>query len=152
MVKELKVKPIENGTVIDHIPAGMALKVIAILSSGRHMGKPMSIMMNVESSGRKRKDIVKMEQLELKKREVDKIALIAPDATINIIRDHEVVEKRKVKAPKRVVGIVKCNNPNCVSNQKEPIPPEFDVISTKPLCIRCSYCERDMEDITENLL
>jgi len=152
MVKELKVKPIENGTVIDHIPAGMAFRVIDIIAAGRDLKKPMSIVMNVESSGIVKKDIVKMEDLELRKREVDKIALIAPDATINIIRGFEVVEKMTVKPPKRVTGIVKCSNPNCISNQKEPVVPEFDVSSTSPLKLRCIYCERDLLDIMRNLV
>ena len=152
MAKELKVKPIENGTVIDHIPAGMAFRVIEIIASGRDINKPMSIVMNVESSDLKKKDIVKMEDLELKKREVDKIALIAPDATINIIRGKDVVEKMTVKPPKRVCGIVKCSNPNCISNQKEPVIPEFDLVSPAPLRLRCIYCERDLVDIINNLV
>ncbi|MCK4717561.1 MAG: aspartate carbamoyltransferase regulatory subunit [Thermoplasmata archaeon] len=152
LTKELKVKPIENGTVIDHIPAGMAFKVISIIASGRDIDRPMSIVMNVESKRLGKKDIVKMEDLVLKKREVDKIGLIAPEACINIIENASVAKKREVDLPKRVVGIVKCSNPNCVSNQNEPVDSEFVLASKTPIRLRCIYCERDVTNITENLI
>jgi len=147
-MKELKVQPIKDGTVIDHITPGNALKVLKILGIEGKEGSIISIAMNVVGK-RGKKDIVKIENRELDAKEVDKIALIAPNATINIIRNYEVVEKHRVSIPDEIVGIVRCPNPNCISNSKEPIESKFIVVSRKPLKIRCYYCERepDMEKI-----
>ena len=151
-MKELKIQPIKNGTVIDHITPGNALKVLKILKIPENVSDSIvSAVMNVESK-RGRKDIVKIENRELKASEVDKIALIAPNATINIIRNYEVAEKHHVVVPDEIVGIVKCVNPNCISNSKEPIQPRFIVKSREPLRIKCFYCERELEDISSGLM
>src|SRR5256884_4776893 len=104
--KELYVKKIRNGTVIDHISAGHALDVVKILGIGRGEGDIVSVAMNVPSKTASKKDIVKVENRELKPGEVDKIALIAPGATINIIRDYEWADKTRVKLPDSLRGIV----------------------------------------------
>jgi len=141
-MKELKVQPIKDGTVIDHIKPGNALKVLRILGIDGREGSIISIAMNVVGK-RGKKDIVKIENRELKAKEVDKIALIAPDATINIIRNYEVVEKHRVVVPDEIIGIVKCPNINCISNSNEPIETKFIVVKKKPLKIKCYYCERE---------
>jgi aspartate carbamoyltransferase regulatory subunit len=152
-MKELKVQPIKNGTVIDHIPAGRALKVLHILGiPEREISSIVSVAMNVRSNIMGKKDIVKVEDRELEPKEVDKIALIAPRATINIIRDYEVVEKHRVKLPKEVIGILKCSNPTCISNSREPIESRFIVISDNPPRVRCYYCEREPEDIASRII
>jgi aspartate carbamoyltransferase regulatory subunit len=145
--KELYVKKIRNGTVIDHISAGHALDVVKILGIGHGAGDIVSIAMNVPSKTASKKDIVKVENRELKPSEVDKIALIAPSATINIIRDYEVAEKTRVKLPDSIRGIVRCANPACVSNAGEPVEPTFMVERQDPLRLRCFYCSRIMEKI-----
>lgn len=147
-MKELKVQPIKDGTVIDHITAGNALKVLKILGIEGKEDSIISIAMNVVGK-RGKKDIVKIENRELDAKEVDKIALIAPNATINIIRNYEVFEKHRVAIPDEIVGIVKCPNPNCISNSNEPIETKFIVIRRQPLKIKCYYCEREpnMEEI-----
>ncbi|MEA2054738.1 MAG: aspartate carbamoyltransferase regulatory subunit [Candidatus Thermoplasmatota archaeon] len=151
-MKELKVQPIKNGTVIDHITPGYALKVLKILKISEGAGGSIiSVVMNVEGKGGK-KDIVKIENRELKSHEVDKIALIAPNATINIIRDYEVADKHRVIIPDEIVGIVKCANPNCISNSNEPVKPRFVVKSREPLRIKCFYCEREPEDISSGII
>jgi len=151
-MKELKIQPIKNGTVIDHITPGNALKVLKILRIPENAGGSIvSAVMNVESK-RGKKDIVKIENRELKASEVDKIALIAPNATINIIRNYEVAEKHRVVVPDDIVGIVKCANPNCISNSKEPIQSRFIVKSRDPLRIKCFYCERELKDISAGIL
>ncbi|HHH77877.1 MAG TPA: aspartate carbamoyltransferase regulatory subunit [Thermoplasmatales archaeon] len=151
-MKELKIQPIRNGTVIDHITPGCALKVLKILGITEGTGDSIiSAVMNVESKKGK-KDIVKIENRELKASEVDKIALIAPNATINIIRGYEVKEKYRVVVPDEIVGIVKCANPNCVSNSREPIKPRFIVKSREPLRIKCFYCERELDDISAGIM
>ncbi|TFG55134.1 MAG: aspartate carbamoyltransferase regulatory subunit [Methanomassiliicoccus sp.] len=152
-MKEFKVTPIRNGTVIDHIECGMALKVLRII--GMTDGKvqsPVSVLMHVPSKKEGWKDVVKVEDRELDPREVDKIALIAPKATINIIRDFNVAEKHNVVMPERVVGKARCSNPNCITNQNEPIEPEFVVEGKNQPVLRCVYCDRNVDDIAENLL
>jgi len=143
MEKELLVRKIENGTVIDHIPAGNALNVLKILGIKGSEGLRIAIVMNVESKKLGRKDIVKIENRELHPEEVNMIALIAPTATINIIRSYSVVKKVKVKLPETIENIVKCSNPNCITNQtREYAKPKFKVVSKKPLILQCVYCER----------
>ncbi|MEM2994567.1 MAG: aspartate carbamoyltransferase regulatory subunit [Candidatus Bathyarchaeia archaeon] len=138
--KTLHVSKIKDGTVIDHITGGHALDVVKILGiTGREKGI-VTIAMNVPSKRFKIKDIVKIEGRELNPQEVHKIALLAPHATINIIRDYNVVEKQRVQLPKVVEGIVKCVNPACISNSNEPVQAKFYVESEDPLLLRCHYC------------
>jgi aspartate carbamoyltransferase regulatory subunit len=150
-MKELKIQPIENGTVIDHITAGNAIKVLHILGIPEGHSSTISVAINVKSHLGK-KDIVKIENRELDHKEVNKIALISPKATINIIRDFEVAEKFKVKLPKEIVGIVCCSNPTCISNANEPVKSRFKVISQDPAKIKCYYCEREPDDIAERII
>lgn len=142
--KELKVKPIKNGTVIDHISANKALKVLKILGLPRPE-TGLTLAMNVQSSQMGSKDIVKIEGRELASREVDEIALIAPQATINIIRDYEIAEKGKVNLLNEIKSILTCSNPNCITNTEEPVETLFIVINKEPLILRCHYCERIMD-------
>lgn len=142
--KKLKVKSIKNGTVIDHITANKALSVLRILDLPNEK-RTVTIAMNVLSSQMGSKDIVKIEGRELEPGEVDKIALIAPSATINIIRDYEIAEKGKVHLLNEITDILECPNPNCITNADEPVKTKFYVISKKPVSLRCYYCERIME-------
>jgi len=151
MKRELKIPLIKNGTVIDHITAGNAVKVLHILGIPHTSNSVVSVAINVKSKTGK-KDIVKIENRELDPHEVDKIALIAPKATINIIRDYEVAEKHRVNISDEVVGIVKCSNPTCISNSREPVKSRFIVIKKDPLRIKCYYCEREPEDIAERII
>ena len=116
MKMELKVKPIENGTVIDHISGSKALKVYKILNIEEKL--PITLALNVPSKKGGMKDILKIEGLELTRDDVNKIALISPDATINIIKEGIVIKKFKVNLPKRIDGIIKCTNPNCITNKE----------------------------------
>ena len=150
-MKEFRVTPIKNGTVIDHITPGFALKVLHVLKIPEASSSVVSVAMNVKSKMDK-KDIVKIENRELDTKEVDKIALIAPKATINIIRDFNVVEKHKVHLPDEIVGIVKCSNPTCISNSKEPVKSRFLLVSKDPPRIKCYYCERETENIAERII
>jgi len=140
------VSKIRSGTVIDHVTNGQALDVLRILGvKGRWESGVITVAMNVPSKKLGKKDILKIEGKELDTKEVDKIALLAPHATINIIRDFKVVGKQRVKLPSIVKGIVKCANPTCISNSGEPIQPTFYVESEEPLSLRCHYCGRIME-------
>ena len=142
----LRVSKIKKGTVIDHITHGHALDILKILGiTGRESSGVITIAINVPSKKYGTKDIVKVEGRELRSDEVDKIALLAPHATINIIRNYKVVEKQRVKLPAVIRGIVKCANPSCISNSGEPIQPTFYVENEEPLRLRCHYCGRIME-------
>lgn len=145
---ELRVKPIKNGTVIDHIAGGQALNVLKILGISGTTDATVSVVMNVESSKLGKKDIVKVEDRELKEEEVNRIALIAPDATINIIRDFLVIEKHLVDLPDLIIGVVRCQNPSCISNTEEPIKSRMLVKTKNPVVLRCVYCE---QPITERI-
>ncbi len=141
----LRVAKIREGTVIDHITAGCALIVLRILGITGREGQIVSVAMNVPSKKLGKKDVVKIEGRELSPEEVDRIALIAPRATINIIRDYKVVQKHRVKLPKVIRNIIRCLNPACITNSREPVEPTFYVISEEPLRLKCHYCGRIME-------
>lgn len=142
--EELRIRKIKEGTVIDHITAGHALSVLRILKmTGKN--NVVSIAMNVPSHTLGSKDIVKVENRELSAEEVDTIALIAPKATINIIRNYVVVEKQKTKLPNIIRGILKCDNVMCISNSKEPIQSTFFIEKDDFLRLRCYYCNRIMD-------
>lgn len=134
---ELRVSKIENGTVIDHIPGSQALNVLTILQIDGSAGEEVSIGMNVPSDRLGKKDIVKIEGLELSQTEVDVLSLIAPEATINIIRAFEVIEKHQVTRPETVQGVLSCPNANCITAEKEPVESSFEVLEEG---VRCAYC------------
>ena len=138
--KELKVNKIKDGTVIDHIRGGYALDVVKILGITGKEKKVMTIAINVPSRRFGVKDIVKIEGKALNSQEVNRIALVAPHASINFVRNYEVVEKLVVKLPKVIEGIVKCANPCCISNSNEPVVSKFYVKNVEPLLLKCHYC------------
>ncbi len=152
-MKKLKVSAINNGTVIDHITCGMALKVIHILGldKGDH-NSTVSVIMHVPSRAHDHKDIVKIEDRELKKAEVNRISLLSPHATINIIRAGEVAEKHKVRPPREVLGLVRCENPNCITNGREPIKTRFKVLRKEPMVLKCAYCGREQDIAVERIM
>ncbi|UCH89778.1 MAG: aspartate carbamoyltransferase regulatory subunit [Thermoplasmata archaeon] len=152
MKKEFKVTPIQNGTVIDHITEGMALKVLKILHITGTGKSIVSVAMNVPSEKCEMKDIVKVEDRELEPRELDKIALIAPNATVSFIRDMEIVKKHRVNLPDMVDGILRCSNPNCISNKSEPVEYKAVVTNRDPLTLKCYYCDREQEDVVGNII
>jgi aspartate carbamoyltransferase regulatory subunit len=145
--RTLRVSKIRNGTVIDHITKGHALDVVKILGIDGRSGGVVTIAMNVPSGKLAVKDMVKIEGRELNPEEVDRIALIAPHATINIVRNYKVVEKKMVKLPSVLLGIVKCTKPSCISNnESEPVKPIFTVEKEDPLRLRCHYCNNIIEE------
>lgn len=152
LARELRVRPIKDGTVIDHITAGNALNVLKILGISGTTNAVVTVAMNVPSRAMGSKDIVKIEDRELKEEEVDRISLIAPNASINIIRDFEVIGKHKVSLPEHIEGVMKCDNPNCISNTSEPVISKFTV-NKKPVELRCIYCDHVISvNITEHLI
>lgn len=150
MKKEIKVNPIKNGTVIDHIPVGQVLNVLKILGIESPVKEEISATMKVRSKKLGWKGIIMIENRELSVKETDKIALIAPQATINIIKDSEIAIKHRVELPKKINGIIKCANPNCISNaEKEPVVSCFITLSEKPPKFMCFYCENIIEDVAD---
>ena len=140
---ELKIKAIENGTVIDHITANKSLHILKILGLPDSETRNVTIAMNVSSAEIGRKDILKIENRELDHKELNQVALIAPKATINIIRNYEPVKKDKIILPDKITSIIKCTNPKCITNyENEPITPIFNVINKYPPVVRCHYCEK----------
>ncbi len=151
-MRELKITPIRNGTVIDHIANGLALDVLRILGvRSLDPESTVSVAMHVRSGKLGWKDIVKVENIELTARAVNAIALIAPTATISIIHDYRVREKRTVDLPPKVVGVLHCPNPNCISNQPEPLESEFEVVARNPAVLACVFCERRVDDFLHHL-
>ncbi len=138
--KTLKVQKIEDGTVIDHINAGRGLEVVRILGLDQYTGT-MALLSNVHSKELGKKDVIKVEHKELDKEDVNKIALVSPRATVNLVKDFEVKKKYKVELPKEVIGILSCTNPACITHT-EPVQTRFIVEREDPLQLRCVYCER----------
>ena len=141
--QQLRVSKIQNGTVIDHIAGGQALNVLAILGIDGTSGDSVSVAMNMPSDRLGHKDVVKVEGRELSQNEVDVLSLIAPAATINIIRDYEVVEKGRVERPSVVEGILECPNHNCITTENEPVDSRFAVSDDG---VRCEYCDTIIRD------
>lgn len=138
--------------MIDHIETGAALSVLKILGvTGENVKSTVSVAMHVRSKQEEWKDIVKIEDRELYSDEVNRIALIAPRATINIIRDYNVAEKTKVVLPPVVKGIVRCANPNCVTSS-EPVETMFQVVRERPLTLKCHFCDRVQSRIEKYII
>jgi len=146
--EKMKIKLIKNGVVIDHITRGRALEVLRILGIGEEYDDEVTIGMNIPSKSMGKKDIVKLENRDVKTHEINKIAIIAPKATINRIQDYRVVKKEKVVLPNEILGILKCSNPQCVSNKaREPVKSCFLVMQRDPLILSCKYCERESKGL-----
>jgi len=138
--KQLVVSAIQNGTVIDHVPAKQLFKVIQILGLD-HIDNQITFGTNLESKKLGSKAIIKISEKFFKDDDINRIALVAPDAKLNIIRDYEVVEKRVVEVPDTIVGIARCMNPKCITNF-EHVVTKFRVVSKKNVALKCHYCEK----------
>ena len=145
--KELQVAALENGTAIDHIPPRQLFKVADMLSL-KELENTITIGNNFHSKKMGSKGIIKIADKFFEEDVINRIALIAPNVILNIIRDYEVVEKKTIELPDELVGLVKCNNPKCITNN-EPMPTRFDVIDKESGTVKCRYCERKInkEDI-----
>lgn len=147
--RELVVSAIENGTVIDHIPAGEVYKVVKILNLDMYEDEVL-IGTNLLSKKYGKKGIIKVKNKFFAETEVNKVALIAPNATLIIIKNYEVVEKRRLEIPDTIKQIVKCINPNCITNIEDNIETNFRVVDKEPLKLQCHYCEKTMSNIRFN--
>lgn len=115
--KELQVAALCNGTAIDHIPSNQVFKVLSLLNLG-DLKNPVTIGNNLESKKMGTKGIIKISDKFFEEEEINRIALIAPNVVLNIIKDYQVVEKKRISLPQTILGIVKCNNPKCITNNE----------------------------------
>ena len=142
---ELMVRRIKEGTVIDHIDEGKGLQVLDALGIDGKDGSLITIALNVPSGKFKKKDIIKVENKFLKDDDTNKLAVIVPNATINIIKNYKLVEKRRVALPNEVDRIFRCSNPECITNSTEHIESIMDVIDKEGRVLRCRYCSRVLD-------
>lgn len=143
--EELAVAALENGTVIDHIPTQSLFKVVNLLGI-KNLTSSVTIGFNLDSKKCGKKGIIKVADVFFPEKTLNRIALIAPNAKINIIRDYEVVDKHTVTLPDDIVGIVKCGNPKCITNN-EPVDTNFHVVERGDnVVLKCHYCERSFKD------
>lgn len=141
--KELEVSAIANGTVIDHIPAEATFTIVKILDLYNHPGA-ITIGTNLESKTLGKKGIIKVADRYITDEEIGRLSVVAPNVTLNIIRDYQIVEKKFVQYPKQIIGVVKCSNPKCITNH-QPVPTKMEVFDMKYKSLRCVYCERVMQ-------
>ncbi len=141
--KELQVAALENGTVIDHIPSDKLFTVVSLLDL-QHLDSNITIGNNFESKKLGKKGIVKIADRFFTDEEVSRLSVVAPNVKLNIIRHYEVVEKKEVVLPDELKGIVKCNNPKCITNN-EPMLTWFHVIDKEHGILRCHYCEKEQQ-------
>ena len=142
---ELIVRRIKEGTVIDHIDEGKGLKVLDALRIDGKDGSLITIALNVPSGKFKKKDIIKVENKFLKDDDTNKLAVIVPNATINIIKNYKLVEKRRVALPNEVDRIFRCSNLECITNSTEHIESIMDVMDKEGRVLKCRYCSRVLD-------
>ena len=139
--KELVVSALENGTVLDHIPADKVYKALDILNL-KGVENQITIGINLSSRAQGKKGIIKIADKFFEDEELNKLALIAPKATVNVIRNFEVVEKKTLTMPEEIVGIAKCMNPKCITNH-QPIKTRFTTIDNgNEISLLWHYCEK----------
>ena len=142
---ELIVRRIKEGTVIDHINEGKGLQVLSALGIEGKDGSLITIALNVPSGKYRKKDIIKVENNFLHDDDTNKLAVIAPNATVNIIKNYKLVEKRRVSLPNEIDRIFRCSNPECITNSTEHIESVIDVIDKNSLVLKCRYCGRILD-------
>ncbi|MDE5177650.1 aspartate carbamoyltransferase regulatory subunit [Vibrio fluvialis] len=153
MVKEnqLQVEAIRNGSVIDHIPANLGIKILSLFKL-HETNQRITIGLNLPSSALGHKDLIKIENIYLSKEQANQLALYAPNATVNQIEEYQVVNKLTLTQPERIDGVFACPNSNCISHG-EPVSSRFRVIlKQENVQLKCHYCEKvfSREIMTEN--
>lgn len=141
--KERLVAAIENGTVIDHIPSEKTYQVANLLGL-QDLTTTVTIGYNYISKKIGRKGIIKVEEKIFTDEEISRLSVVAPNVVLSIIKDYEVVEKKTVETPDELRGIVKCNNPKCITNN-EPMDTVFHVIKKNNGMLKCHYCDKEQE-------
>jgi len=142
---ELAVRRIKEGTVIDHIDEGKGIQVLNALGIDGKDGSVITIALNVPSGKYKKKDIIKVENRFLIGDDTNKLAVIAPKTTVNIIKNYKLIEKRRVALPNEIDRIFRCSNPECITNSTEHINSIMDVIDKEGRVLKCRYCGRVLD-------
>ena len=145
----LIVRRIKDGTVIDHINEGKGLNVLEALEIDGSRGNVITIALNMPSGKLKKKDMIKVEGRFLEDDDTNKLAVIAPSSTVNIIKNYKLVEKRRVSLPNQIEQIFRCSNPDCITNSQEHIESTMEVMDKENLVLKCRYCGRilDVNDL-----
>lgn len=141
-MKQLQVAAIENGTVIDHIPNHKLFDVVHLLKLRHMTDEIISIGYNLKSNKMGKKSLIKISNHYFSDAELNQLAVVAPNVTLGIIKNYEIIEKKKVHLPAELRGIVRCNNPKCITNN-EPMPTFFNTVSAEKGVLRCHYCEKE---------
>ena len=146
---DLLVRRIKDGTVIDHINEGKGLNVLEALEIDGSSGNVITIALNMPSGKLKKKDMIKVEGRFLEGDDTNRLAVIAPSSTVNIIKDYKLVEKRRVSLPNQIEDIFRCSNPDCITNSQEHIESIMEVIDKEDLVLKCRFCGRilDVNDL-----
>ena len=148
--EELQVAALKNGTVIDHIPTDKLFTVVSLLGL-KNSESNITIGNNLTSKKLGKKGLIKVADRFFTDEEISRLSVVAPNVKLNIIRNYEVVEKKQVIMPDVVKGIVKCNNPKCITNN-EPMTTIFHVISKEKGTLKCHYCEKELNKEAVKLL
>ena len=146
----LQVAALKNGTVIDHIPSDKLFTVVSLLGL-KNSDNNMTIGNNLESKKLGKKGIIKVADRFFTDEEISRLSVVAPIVKLNIIHDYEVVEKKQVIMPEEIKGLVKCNNPKCITNN-EPMTTIFHVIDKENGTLKCHYCEKEVNKESIKLL
>lgn len=140
---ERQVAAIKNGTVIDHIPAEKTYQVVNLLEL-QNLDTPVTIGYNYPSKKIGRKGIIKVSDRFFTDEEISRLSVVAPNVVLNVIKDYEVVEKKTVETPNELRGIVKCNNPKCITNN-EPMTTVFNIVDKEHGILKCHYCDKEQD-------
>lgn len=146
METEFLVSKIRDGTVIDHIPANHATKVFYVLDLPDKKDNTIAVLMNAKSAKLGKKDVVKIEGRRLDGSEMELLALIAPDATVNVIEDYKVTGKTKATLPDELRGVLMCSNTMCITNNDVEARSAFSVVSKAPISLECLYCHTHLDE------
>ncbi len=139
----MMVAAIENGTVLDHIPSERLFDVVSMLHLDK-MNNAITIGYNLKSAAMGSKSIIKIADKYFTDEELNQLSVVAPNITLCVIKDYEIIEKRPVVMPEELVGIVRCPNPKCITNN-EPMQTRFRSVGEGKSILRCSYCNKDVE-------
>ena len=134
----MNIDTIKNGYVIDHITAGNAIKIYRLLDLEK-LDLVVALITNVKSKKTKTKDLLKIGKLiDIN---LDKIAFIDPDVTVNIVKNNKIIEKKKLELPEKLVNVCKCNNPRCITSSERNLDQVFNLTDKENKIYRCNYCE-----------
>ncbi len=140
--QEMQVAALQSGTVIDHIPSSKLFQVVNLLHLDKE-NSSVTIGFNLKSKKMGRKSIIKVADKFFSDEELNQLSVIAPNVTLCIIHDYDVVEKKKVQMPQELLGIIQCANPKCITNN-EPMRTRFHVLDKERGILQCHYCNREV--------